>query len=195
MPRPAARRNKHVALLGTLGVLFFSMLLLCMPLSSEAKPEACEKPEILIRKKDAKLELHCGDRGAKTVRTFAATFGANPVGQKERQGDEKTPEGVYRISSKTHSDRFHRFLGVSYPNADDLARAKKNGITDPGGGIGIHGTKTKLAALSRAWIRLSSSTGLGQLWGPTDGCIGISNEDVSILYDVVPVGTKVTIMP
>lgn len=37
--------------------------------------------------------------------------------------------------------------------------------------------------------------GLGQVWGPTDGCIGLANEDVTLLYALVPVGTKVTIKP
>lgn len=191
-PRSPKHRSKRALLVAVLGLLSASSLLLLLPLSSVAKPITCEKPEIVIRKKEAAVELSCG---SKKVGTFAATFGANPVGQKEREGDERTPEGVYRISSKSESERFFRFLGVSYPNTEDLARAKKNGIDKPGGGIGIHGTKTKLAALSRAWIRLSSTTGLGQFWGPTDGCIGISNEDVALLYESVPVGTKVTILP
>lgn len=166
--------------------------LLVLPPASEAKPGHCEKAEIVVRKKDAALDLYCA---GKKSQTFAATFGANPVGQKEREGDERTPEGVYRITSKVESERFHRFFGISYPNAEDLARTNKLGIRNPGGGIGIHGTKPKLAALSRAWIRLSSATGLGQVWGPTDGCIGVSNEDVVTLYSVVPVGAKVTIVP
>ncbi|MDI1444314.1 L,D-transpeptidase [Polyangium sp. 6x1] len=187
--RPPAKRP---LLLGALVLAAVALLVLFLPPSSLAKPASCEKPSILIRKKDAALDLLCG---GKTVRTFSATFGAQPVGQKEREGDERTPEGVYRITSKSQSERFHRFLGISYPEPEDLARAKKNGIDKPGGGIGIHGTKPKLAALARAWIRLSSATGLGQLWGPTDGCIGLANEDVDVLYALVPVGTKVTIQP
>ncbi|WP_420814199.1 L,D-transpeptidase family protein [Polyangium fumosum] len=44
----------------------------------------------------------------------------------------------------------------------------------------------------RRWDQCS---GLGQVWGPTDGCIGLANEDVDVLYAIVPVGTKVTIKP
>lgn len=190
-PRRTRPLNKFVFIAIATFVALGGALLILPPLS-EAKIRSCENAEIVIRKKDNALDLVCG---GKKAQTFAATFGANPVGQKEREGDERTPEGVYRITSKVESERFHRFLGVSYPNAEDLARTRKLGIDKPGGGIGIHGVKPKLAALSRAWIRLSSATGLGQLWGPTDGCIGISNEDVVTLYSLVPVGTKVTITP
>jgi murein L,D-transpeptidase YafK len=124
-----------------------------------------------------------------------ATFGASPVGQKEREGDERTPEGNYQINSKVENARFHRFLGVSYPNAEDIERTKRKGITNPGGGIGIHGTTRKLAPLARAWIRVARVTGLSSVIGPTDGCIGISNEDVERLYAVVPVNTPVIIVP
>ncbi|MDI1477261.1 L,D-transpeptidase [Polyangium sp. y55x31] len=187
--RPLAKRS---ILLAALVLAAVALLVLFLPPSSLATPASCAKPEIVIRKKDAALDLRCGGT---PFRTFSATFGANPVGQKEREGDERTPEGVYRITSKSESERFYRFLGISYPELEDLARAKKNGIDKPGGGIGIHGTKPKLAALARAWIRLSSATGLGQVWGPTDGCIGLTNEDVAVLYTLVPVGTKVTIKP
>lgn len=188
----AARPRAKTTLLAAFAFVIVAGALLFAPPMSEAKPATCEKPQIVIRKKDAALDLLCG--GKKTL-TFAATFGANPVGQKEREGDERTPEGVYHISSKVESDRFYRFLGVSYPNAEDLERTRKLGIDKPGGGIGIHGVKPKLAALARAWIRLSSATGLGQVWGPTDGCIGLSNDDVAKLYSIVSVGTKVTILP
>jgi lipoprotein-anchoring transpeptidase ErfK/SrfK len=33
------------------------------------------------------------------------------------------------------------------------------------------------------------------VWGPTDGCIGMVNEDVELVYDAVPVGTSVVIEP
>src|SRR5438132_1652597 len=43
--------------------------------------------------------------------------------------------------------------------------------------------------------RLAHATRLYQLWGPTDGCIALSNEDVEVVYDAVKVGTRVTIDP
>jgi murein L,D-transpeptidase YafK len=160
--------------------------------SPKASPLACKAPSIHVFKREGVLELHCE---GKLARQMGATFGQNPQGPKEREGDERTPEGAYRISSKVVSERFHRFLGVSYPNEEDLRRAKQKGIEKPGFGIGIHGTTKKLAPLARAWIRVARTTGLVSKIGPTDGCIGVDNEDVEALYTIVPIGTPVFIAP
>lgn len=153
---------------------------------------SCPRPELRVFKSRGALQLVCG---GEVTETFGATFGANPVGPKLREGDERTPEGVYTVTSRVRSARFHRFLGLSYPNADDLRRARELGITRPGGGIGIHGTTARLSGLARAWIRISRGAGVSSAWGPTDGCIGVANEDVETLYELVPVGTRVVIGP
>jgi murein L,D-transpeptidase YafK len=182
------RRNVVVAVLTGLAA---GAVLLMWPSTGEgAKP--CASPEIKVYKKEGELELWCS--GAR-ARTMAATFGASPLGPKEREGDEKTPEGVYSIRSKTKSERFDRFLAISYPNDEDLRRAKEKGIAHPGGGIGIHGVRANLAGPARAWTRFARTSGLSGVWGPTDGCIGLANEDVEALYEVVPAGTRVTIAP
>lgn len=152
----------------------------------------CKEAEIRIYKKEGTLELRC--EGA-LRRRLPATFGGDPVGPKEREGDQKTPEGSYRISSKVKSDRFHRFLGVSYPNAEDRRRGAAKGITRLGSGIGIHGAKKSLAGLARMWTRLAHATGMAGVWGPTDGCVGVTNEDAEMLFELVPVGAKVEIFP
>lgn len=176
-----------------LGVFLIGMLLLMLGWPGSAdSAQTCDSPEIFIYKKEGVLELWC--KGS-LRRSMAATFGANPAGPKEREGDEKTPEGTYSIHSKVMSDRFYRFLGVSYPNAEDKKRGAEKGISRLGGGIGIHGTTKKLAAAARIWTRFASATGLSSVWGPTDGCIGVTNEDVEFLYQAVPIGTKVVILP
>jgi murein L,D-transpeptidase YafK len=165
------------------------LVLLAWP-SGSAGRSACAAPEIRVFKKEGELELFCS--GAR-ARTMAATFGANPIGPKEREGDERTPEGTYFITAKAKSERFHRFLAISYPNDEDRRRAKEKGIARPGGGIGIHGVRADLAGPARVWTRLARSSGLSGVWGPTDGCVAIANEEVEGLYDLVPVGTRVTI--
>lgn len=187
MKRP--RRARWIAL--TLVALSASATALCWPSPKPAAP-ACKAPSIHVFKREGVLELLCE---GKVTRQMGATFGQNPKGPKEREGDERTPEGAYRISSKVESERFHRFLGVSYPNEDDLRRAREKGIQKPGSGIGIHGTTKKLGPLARAWINVARATGLASVIGPTDGCIGVTNEDVEVLYSLVPVGTPVIIAP
>lgn len=181
-----------------IGVLACSALAVVAPVvasggdatASRSKP--CPKPAVRVAKSAGSVELSCdGELRA----SFAATFGASPKGPKERRGDEKTPEGDYRVTSRAPSDRFHRFVGISYPNADDLRRAKEKGIRDPGDGIGLHGVDARLAGPARAWTRFAHATGLHRLWGPTDGCVGMTNEDVEALYDAVRVGTRVVIVP
>lgn len=181
-------RTRHVV--AALGVpLAGALVVLAWPAGASGDAP-CRAPEVRIYKREGALDLICDG----TVRqTMAATFGGNPVGPKEQEGDQRTPEGTYRIASRVQSERFHRFLGVSYPNDDDRRRAAQKGITKLGGGIGIHGTKVRLAGMARIWTRLASATGLAGVWGPTDGCIGVTNEDVEALFKAVPVGTRVVI--
>src|SRR5262245_51337208 len=105
-----ARKARWLAL--ALVALSVSASALCFPSPSAALP-ACPSPSIHVFKREGVLELKCE---GKLVRTMGATFGKNPRGHKEREGDERTPEGAYRISSKVKSERFHRFLAISYPN-------------------------------------------------------------------------------
>lgn len=162
------------------------------PPRSAAAASTCSHPSLAVRKREGIVELSCQGRAPQR---FLATFGQNPTGPKLREGDERTPEGSYFISSRVETPRFHRFLGVSYPNAADLRRAQQLGISRPGGGIGIHGVQASKNTLARIWLRLGHTLRLNRLWGPTDGCIGVSNEDIEVLYAAVRVGTPVEITP
>lgn len=148
----------------------------------------CNAASIFIEKSERYLELRCAGL---PPRRFPATFGANPVGPKRQEGDERTPEGRYRITSRVSPPRFHRFLGVSYPNAENRAASRALGIRRPGRGIGIHGVREALAPLARIFLRTARSVA----WGPTDGCIGLTNEDVEVVYEAVRNGTEVEIVP
>jgi murein L,D-transpeptidase YafK len=149
----------------------------------------CANASIFVDKSERMLELRCDGQAPQR---FAATFGANPVGPKREEGDERTPEGRYEVTSRVHPPRFHRFLGVSYPNASDLAASRALGIRRPGRGIGIHGVRTDLAALARLWVRAAPRA---IQWGPTDGCIALANEDVEVVYDAVRAHTPIEIVP
>jgi hypothetical protein len=180
------------ALVTILVALFFAACGAQGQVHATLRTGRCASPEVFIDKSDMALELRCA---GVTRGRFPVTFGANPVGAKEREGDERTPEGTYTITSRVVSRRFHRFLGVSYPNADDLRRARTLGVTRPGGGIGIHGVDAQRAGLAAVWIWLARSTSLSRAWGPTDGCVAMTNADVEVLFSHVPVGTRVVITP
>src|SRR5882757_9917600 len=74
--------------------------------------------ELIVSK--AKRSLEYQDDGA--LRQFPIGLGSSPVGAKTRQGDRRTPEGVYFITHKNSKSQFYLSLGISYPNLDD-ARA------------------------------------------------------------------------
>ena len=108
-------------------------------------------------------------------------FGDAPRGHKRFQGDERTPEGVYRIDWRNPQSRFHLSLRISYPNERDRAFASQYGMS-PGGDIFIHGQPNGLN-----YGRMSGD------W--TDGCIALSNEEIEELWRIVPDGTPIEIRP
>ncbi len=55
--------------------------------------------------------------------------------------------------------------------------------------------RTRNAGLARVWTRFAHATNLYRVWGPTDGCVAISNENIETLYDTVSTGTPIEILP
>lgn len=122
--------------------------------------------------------------GTKVVKSYKVALGGNPKGAKDRQGDHKTPEGVYLIDGKKPDSQFHKALHVSYPSEADRERAKKLRV-NPGGDIEIHGLGAKWG-----WVGAAHRS---TDW--TDGCIAVTNEEIDEIYPLVKVGTPVEINP
>lgn len=137
-------------------------------------PAAERADEIRVDKSDRLMELR---REGRLLRRYRIALGDAPEGHKFMQGDERTPEGRYRIEFRNGRSRFHLSLRVSYPNAEDRARARKAGV-DPGGDIMIHGGTP--AGDHRDW---------------TDGCIAVSDAEIEEIWRLVPVGTPILIAP
>lgn len=136
---------------------------------------------VVVNKSEAKLYLMAGD---KTLHSFPVAFGANPKGHKERQGDERTPEGNYILDYKNEDSSFYKSIHISYPNERDKARAAALGVS-PGGNIVIHGQRN-----GQGWFAFIAQ---GLNW--TDGCIAVRNEEMDIIWDSVAVGTPIIINP
>ena len=77
-----------------------------------------------MNKGERSSAAHC-EGGA--VFTFPAALGREPAGAKRAAGDQRTPEGDYRVAGPARPSRFHRFLPIDYPSvADaDVALAEK----------------------------------------------------------------------
>ena len=137
--------------------------------------------KVLIEKKERRLTLL--SKGEE-VKIYKIALGGNPIGPKERQGDNKTPEGTYIIDSRNMDSGYHLSLHISYPNEKDKMRAKELGFS-PGGDIMIHGIKNGLT-----WVGASQTE---VDW--TKGCIAVTNEEMEEIHKLVPNGTIVEIRP
>lgn len=137
--------------------------------------------KIIIEKKQRQLMLM--SKGA-VLKTYKIALGGNPNGPKERQGDNKTPEGAYLIDSRNKNSLYHLALHISYPNERDKKRAKELGVA-PGGDIMIHGIKNGFS-----WVGDSHTEAD---W--TKGCIAVTDEEIEEISKLVPNGTVVEIRP
>ena len=121
-------------------------------------------------------------KDGKQLRSYPVALGFSPVGDKLRQGDGKTPEGLFRIDRRNDRSRFHLSLGLDYPQPEDRTRARKGGY-DPGGDIMLHGQPNAIPVGMRAkgdW---------------TAGCIALTNAQINELWRVTKIGTLVEIRP
>jgi hypothetical protein len=105
----------------------------------------------LIGIKDEKiLELHVRSKGGvwALVHRYRVLAASGGLGPKLRQGDKQVPEGIYRIAWLNPQSQYHVSLRVSYPNAFDRQMAKKEGRTNLGGDIMIHGKNLSAGCLA-----------------------------------------------
>lgn len=136
---------------------------------------------ILVDKAARRLELR---RGPLLLRQYRIALGFQPVGDKRREGDGRTPEGFYSIDWRNPESDFYLSLHISYPSAEDRAEAAARG-EDPGGLIMIHGMPNGLGPASvehpyRDW---------------TNGCIAVTNREMEEIWHLVDDGTQVIIRP
>ena len=137
--------------------------------------------KILIEKKARRLLLI--SKG-EVIKRYKIALGGNPVGPKERQGDNKTPEGSYFIDSRNRDSTYHLSLHISYPNERDRERARELGVS-PGGNIMIHGIKKGFSWVGDAQAEVD--------W--TKGCIAVTDEEIEEIDKLAPNGTIVEIRP
>ncbi|MTH63000.1 L,D-transpeptidase family protein [Paracoccus shanxieyensis] len=145
-----------------------------------AKPGPYTGPpvtQIIVKKSERKMYLVAGKD---VVRSYKINLGNQPLGAKQFEGDGKTPEGSYFIDRKNPYSRYHLSVGISYPSAQDVARAAKAGLR-PGGDIMIHGLGPDGRLLNRVdW---------------TAGCIAVTDEEIEEIFSMIDTGVSVFIYP
>jgi len=120
----------------------------------------------------------------KVLKEYKVSFGGNSKGHKEREGDQRTPEGKYILDYKKHDSSFYRAIHISYPNKNDIKKAKSLGVS-PGGQIMIHGQKNGFG-----WFSYFT-----QKFDWTDGCIAVENEEMDEIWNLIDIGTPIEIQP
>lgn len=159
--------------------LFIVSLVLSFSLPTKVSKVTVD--EIIVLKSKRKLQLFF--KGEK-VKQYSISLGGNPIGHKQFEGDQKTPEGSYFIEGKNPNSKYYKNLGISYPNAEDKAFARSKG-ENPGGAIKIHGLPN-----NKPWL---GKLHLLKDW--THGCIAVTNKQMDEIYSSVKIGTKITILP
>lgn len=164
------------------------------PISSNDELPQMALPRLIITKKDRKLEVFDGN---KLIKTFRISLGFAPVGAKKSEGDGKTPEGEFYIYTKNEKSAFYLSLGVSYPGVNDAERGLSEGLIS-------HAEYDEIVEAVRERKRPPQKTalggeiflhggGAGKDW--TYGCAALTDEDVRELFNAIPIGTPIVILP
>ena len=173
-----ARIFSALALLG-LFIMGAALIILRPPVPSDVPPLNGQIDRIVVEKAARRMTLL---QAGQPVRIYQIGLGFSPEGDKTRQGDGRTPEGVYRINRLNRGSAYHLSLALDYPQPADIAAAR-SGNYDPGGDIMIHGQPNALpdaAVIKGDW---------------TAGCIAVTNAEIREIYAATQIGTEVEVRP
>jgi len=158
------------------------LLVIAAWLAALCSANAADKVDLVrVDKSDRRMELLAEGQ---VLRSYVIALGGSPVGHKQQQGDERTPEGRYVLDWRNADSCCMRSLHISYPNEADKAAASRLGV-DPGGMIMIHGQVNGFGWWG--WLI--------QLFDWTNGCIALNDTDMLEIWGMVDAGTPIEIAP
>jgi lipoprotein-anchoring transpeptidase ErfK/SrfK len=157
-------------------------------------PDVLVDPRVHVEKAERVLTVYSEGM---PVKTYRIAMGRAPVGDKSREGDQRTPEGSFYVCTKNPESRHRRSLGLSYPAEQHADKGLEQGL------ITKRQHRTIIDALER-YERPPWSTplggeimihggGTGSDW--TQGCIAVEDDEAEELYNALPMGTPVDIVP
>lgn len=150
------------------------------PQSEPADPRLTSPVDRILIEKSARRMTVWQQQGL--PRTFTIQLGGSPTGDKSRQGDGRTPEGVFRVDRLNPQSRFHLSLGLDYPQKHHRDAARRAGV-NPGGDIMIHGQPNSIPD----GFRVKGD------W--TEGCIAVTDPEIEEIFALTRIGTQVEIRP
>ena len=160
--------------------------------------------QIIVERSSRTMTIEFPDGKKESYKVSLGRAGANC--NRSRAGDNCTPTGTFFVASKRPSERFHKFLLLSYPDEKAAKRGLETNLisqaqfdsikaaidarhappqnTALGGDIGIHGQP--------GWVPSFLSTAVTRFdW--TAACVSVTDSEIDHIYDVVDVGTPVLI--
>ena len=158
--------------------ILITLLFVGLALAGCSRYQTYNGPEvtrIVVMKSDRMMYLMHNDT---VLESYEFELGFAPVGDKEFEGDGRTPEGRYFIDRRNPESAYYLSLGISYPHENDTAEARELGRS-PGGDIFIHGTPRPFRGQDD--------------W--TWGCIAVTNREMREIYAMVGIGTVIDIYP
>ncbi|MBT1445766.1 L,D-transpeptidase family protein [Shewanella sp. JM162201] len=163
-------------------LLICSLLVSVSALAQASTIRPGQKVDLVVVDKSAsKMEVFF--RG-KLIKSYRIAMGDNPQGHKQKEGDQRTPQGRYTLDFKKADSAYYRSIHISYPNEEDVLRARALGIK-PGGAIMIHGQDPKNPMTPEE----------AQKFNWTNGCIAVTNNEMDELWQLIDPGTPIEIWP
>jgi len=136
---------------------------------------------VVVHKAERRLDLL--SQGS-ILKSYRISLGGAPSGPKQREGDHRTPEGLYTLDYRKADSSFHKALHISYPSPADRAAAASAGRA-PGGLVMIHGLPNGQGWLGRLHLAYD--------W--TDGCVAVTNREIEEIWRAVPDGAPIELRP
>ncbi len=165
---------------------------------------------IVVFKKKREMQLWAGKELYKTYNIKLSISYNNPlfIGRaKQREGDNQTPVGFYKISKKRKNTRFPKSLLIDYPNWKDKHNARVRGIPEDqlGGMILIHGNPYKVNKSVRDFAaKLGIEADTVENWARdyfypffdwTNGCVAVTDSEMDEIFELVKKGTPINMYP
>lgn len=151
-------------------------------------------PKIYVSKSERRLWLV---QDTVLVRDYHIGLGPSPRGDKYFQGDGRTPEGDYFVCVKNSSSQYYKSLGLNYPSPKHAENGLACGVISYGDYCSIVKANDS-KRLPPPNTRLGGAIfihGGGSFMDWTLGCVAVTNSAMDELFDVVSVGTPVSILP
>lgn len=169
------------------------------PAAALASPDPMADPDstevqVVVQKAKRRMFLF---RPGMPAKSYRIALGSDPDGDKQRQGDGRTPVGTFYVCQKNDQSKYYLFIALSYPNEEDAGRGLESELITQDQHDEI------LDALAEHktppwYTRLGGEIGFhggGASWDWTRGCIALENADMRELYAAIRTGTSVTIEP